>query len=426
MADKPASKAHPVPSGPSGTLEEIFARLRSSPGGLPADEAARRLAEAGPNALEEHRMNPLLRFLGYFWGPIPWMIEVAAALSAVVRHWADFTIIVLLLVFNGVVGFWQEYKAAGTVAALKQQLALQARVLRDGQWRQLPARDLVPGDVIQVRLGDIVPADVLLFEGEYLSVDQSALTGESLPVSKKAGDAAYSGTIVKQGEMRALVTATGMRTFFGRTAGLVETAGAVSHFQKAVLRIGNYLIYLSLGLVVVLLSVQLARGAPFLTLVQFALILTVASIPVAMPAVLSVTMAVGALALSRLKAIVTRLESIEEMAGIDVLCSDKTGTLTQNRLTLGPVVAVDTPMTDDVILAAALASREEDEDAIDRAVLEALHDLSALAAYRVRRFVPFDPVRKRTEATVTAPDGTGMVVTKGAPQAVLALCPPDE
>lgn len=241
----------------------------------------------------------------------------------------------LLLIFNAVVGFWQEYQAASAVEALKNQLALKSRILRDGQWQEVPAAGLVPGDIIRIRLGDIIPADVQLLSDDYLSVDQSALTGESLPVSKKMGDAAYSGTIVKQGEMQAVVTATGMHTFFGRTAGLVQNAGAVSHFQKAVLRIGDYLIYLALGLVAILVTVQLFRGAPFVHLLQFALILTVASIPVAMPAVLSVTMALGALKLSRMRAIVTRLESIEEMAGVEILCSDKTGTLTQNVLTLG-------------------------------------------------------------------------------------------
>ncbi|MGD8673443.1 MAG: HAD-IC family P-type ATPase, partial [Thiogranum sp.] len=293
------------------SIEEANRQLDSSERGLSAAEAQQRLAQFGRNALEEKKVSPLKQFLRYFWGPIPWMIEVAAVLSALVRHWDDFTIILALLVFNAVIGFWQEFKAANALEALKQQLALRARVLRDGQWREIDAAELVPGDVIRLRLGDIIPADAKLTEGEYLAIDQSALTGESLPVNKKPGEVAYSGSIAKQGEMVALVTATGGETFFGRTARLVESAGAVSHFQKAVLAIGDYLIYLSLGLVAILMVVQLFRHAPLLELVQFALILTVASIPVAMPAVLSVTMAVGALALSKMKAIVSRLQSIE-------------------------------------------------------------------------------------------------------------------
>jgi len=403
------------------SAEDLFQRLGASPGGLSADEARRRLEQYGANALEERKVSPFLKFLGYFWGPIPWMIEVAAVLSAIVRHWADLIIICVLLVFNALVGFWQEYKAANALEALKKQLALKARVLRDGRWQETEAAGLVPGDVVRLRLGDIVPADVKLIEGDYLSVDQSALTGESLPVEKKAGDVAYSGSVAKQGEMVALVIATGASTYFGRTAKLVQSAGAVSHFQKAVLTIGDYLIYISLGLVAILILVQLFRGAPLLELVQFALILTVASIPVAMPAVLSVTMAVGALALSRLKAIVSRLESIEEMAGVDVLCSDKTGTLTRNQLTLGEPALFEAADAQSLILAGALASKEEDADAIDLAVIGGLSDRGVLASYRQEKFTPFDPVSKRTEAEITDPQGRRFAVAKGAPQVILQM-----
>ncbi len=350
------------------------------------------------------------------------MIEIAAILSAVVRHWDDLIIILVLLLFNALVGFWQEYKAANALEALKKQLALKARALRDGKWQEIPANQLVPGDVIRIRLGDIIPADVKLFEGDFLSVDQSALTGESLPVSKKSEDIAYSGSVAKQGEMVALVTGTGANTFFGRTAKLVQSAGAASHFQKAVLQIGDYLIYLSLGLVAVLILVQLERGDRLLTLIQFALILTVASIPVALPAVLSVTMAVGALALSKMKAIVTHLESIEEMAGIDILCSDKTGTLTQNKLTLGDPVPFTARTPEEVVLYGALASKEEDQDPIDLAVLAGIKDKEAFQRYSQVQFVPFDPVHKKTESTIQDAEHQTFKVTKGAPQVIMALC----
>jgi len=265
--------------------------------GLSSDEAARRLAQYGPNALEDKQVSVLRRLLGYFWGPIPWMIEIAAILSALVQHWADFWIIMTLLMFNAAVGFWQEYTAGNAVAALMKQLALKARVRRDDQWQEIDAQKLVPGDIVRIRLGDVIPADVKLVEGDYLSVDQSALTGESLPVTKRTGDDAFSGTVVKQGEVVAEVSATGANTRFGKTASLVQQAKTVSHFQKAVLSIGDYLIYVSLALVAVLIIVGLHRGSDWLELVQFALILTVASIPVAMPAVLSMTMAMGAMAL---------------------------------------------------------------------------------------------------------------------------------
>jgi len=408
------------------STKALWDALATSPQGLSSAEAEVRLSQFGPNELEEKKVNPILKFLSYFWGPIPWMIEIAAVLSAIVKHWDDLVIISVLLVFNALVGFWQEFKAANALEALKKQLALKARVLRDGKWQEISAAQLVPGDIIRLRLGDIIPADVKLFEGDYLSIDQSALTGESLPVSKKAGDIAYSGSVAKQGEMVALVTSTGADTYFGRTAKLVQAAGAASHFQKAVLQIGDYLIYLSLGLVTVLILVQLERGDRLLTLVQFALILTVASIPVALPAVLSVTMAVGALALSKMKAIVTRLESIEEMAGIDILCSDKTGTLTLNQLTLGTPVTFAARNPQELILFGALASKEEDRDPIDLAVLAGLADQKGLEGYSQIQFLPFDPVSKRTESTIRDAENRTFKVTKGAPQVVMGLCGLDQ
>lgn len=407
-------------------IAETFRSFGSSARGLDSAEAEKRLAQCGYNEIAEKRVNPLLKFFGYFWGPIPWMIEVAAVLSLVLRHWADLTIILVLLGFNGVIGFWEEYQAGNAIEQLRKNLALTARVLREGKWQELEARRLVPGDVIRLRLGDVVPADVELFEGDYLSVDQSALTGESLPVDKKAGEVAYSGSIAKQGEMVGMVTATGMNTFFGRTARLVATAQNVSHFQRAVLTIGDYLIYLSLALVAILVVVELDRRASVLTLVQFALILTVASIPVAMPAVLSVTMAIGAMALSKMKAIVARLESIEEMAGMDVLCSDKTGTLTENRLTLGDPVVIGEGDAQSLILNAVLASKEEDGDAIDLAILQGLKNRDALEGFRQKKFVPFDPVRKRTEAEIEDPSGHLFYASKGAPQVILAISRHDE
>ena len=392
--------------------------------GLTEAEAARRLAQFGENALAETHVSAFARLLSFFWGPIPWMIEIAALLSAAVRHWADFAIILVMLLLNAGVGFWQEFKADSAIAALKERLALRARVLRDGRWQDLPARELVPGDIVLIRLGNIVPADVQLIEGDYLSVDQSALTGESLPVEKKAGDAAYSGSIARLGEMKAVVTATGMATYLGKTARLVESAGTVSHFQRAVLRIGNFLILSTIGLVALILTVALFRGDPLVETVLFALILTVAAIPVALPAVLSVTMAVGAERLARLKAIVSRLVAIEELAGVDVLCADKTGTLTQNKLTLGEPVVIGAESADELLLAAALASRREGADAIDQAIFEVLGPVAPSAVYVVATFHPFDPVSKRTEATVRHA-GKQMRVTKGAPQVILAMANPD-
>ena len=260
-----------------------------------------------------------------------------------------------------------------------------------------------------------------LIEGEYLSIDQAALTGESLPVSKKMDDSAYSGSIVKKGEMVAVVTGTGSNTFFGRTAKLVQSAGAASHFQKAVMRIGDFLIIIALVLAAVLVFVQLSRGESIFRVAEFVLILLVASVPVAMPAVLSVTMAMGAKLLAASKVIVSRLEAIEEMAGMEILCSDKTGTLTQNKLTLGEIQPWAGADPQAVLLAGSLASTEADKDPIDMAVLGGLKDSKAISNYQQVKFVPFDPVSKRTEATVKDPNGKTFFVTKGTPQVIFAM-----
>lgn len=402
-------------------VDEALSSLETSMDGLSSSEVQQRLTQFGPNALQENKISPLRHFLSYFWGPIPWMIEVAAVLSAAIGHWTDLIIILVLLMSNAIVGFWEEHKAANALEALKSQLALKARALRDGQWAEIDANELVPGDIVRLRLGDIIPADAKLLEGDYLSVDQSALTGESLPVNKKSGEVAYSGSVAKQGEMVALITATGGDTFFGKTAKLVQDAGAKSHFQKAVMRIGDFLIFVAVGLSIVLIGVELFRGEPLLKLIQFVLILVIASIPVAMPAVLSITMALGALALSKLKAIVSRLQSIEEMAGVDILCSDKTGTLTQNKLTLGDPVLFAAEDTQALILAGALASKAEDKDAIDLAVINGLQDAQILQNYKQTDFTPFDPVSKRTEAQIQASNDKQFQVTKGAPQVIMAL-----
>jgi len=408
------------------SIEEAFKKFNTSASGLSTEQAKSKQAEFGFNEIADKQISPILKFLKFFWGPIPWMIEAAIILSAFVSDWTDFGIILALLITNAVVGFFEEYQADNAVEALKKSLAINARVLRDEKWNSIPSRELVPGDIVRVRMGDIIPADVILWQGENIHVDQSALTGESMPVKKEEKDTLFSGSVLKQGEATVIVKSTGAKTFFGKTTALVEDTKTTSHFQRAVLRIGNYLIIIALILVVTILAVSLFRGDEFLTILRFCLVLTIAAIPVAMPTVLSVTMVVGAKLLSKKKAVVRKLSSIEELAGVDVLCSDKTGTLTKNKLEVGEVVGYNDHSAEEVLLTAALASREENDDPIDTAVFGALKNKQDLSNYKTVKFHPFDPVIKRTEALVKDKNGTQFEVSKGAPQVILKLCNPTE
>ena len=408
------------------SVDESLKRLSCQEQGLTSTEAASRLRRYGYNQIEARRTGPLKKFLGFFWGPIPWMIEVAAILSAIVRDWADFALITALLLLNALVGFWQEHKADNAIELLKQKLALTTLVLRDGSWQELEARELVPGDIIRIRMGDIVPADAKLIEDKYLMIDESALTGESLPVEKHGGDLTYAGAVASLGEVNGLVYATGKDSYFGKTAKLVAETRTRSHFQKAVMRISDYLIAVAATLVAVIFLVSMLRHESLIETLRFTLVLTVASIPVALPAVLSVTMAVGAVALARKEAIVSRLAAIEELAGMDILCTDKTGTITMNDLTLGDVAPLDGFSREDVLLFAGLASRAENPDPIDRAIgaaVEAQPPEGAGGDYEVIDFKPFDPVSKRASATVRENGGEPFRVTKGAPQVILELVP---
>jgi H+-transporting ATPase len=422
MAKKSATEHKSTTKEDKKNLNALISELGVSPEqGLSDSEAENRRSKYGYNELVEEKTNVILKFLTYFWGPIPWMIEAAVILSAVVHHWADFWIILVLLLMNAVVGFWEEYQAGNAIEALKKKLALEARVRRDGKWKTIAARELVPGDIIRLRLGDIIPADAKLMDGDPIEVDQSTLTGESLPVERKKEDDVYSGSIVNQGEIEAIVYATGADTYFGKTAQMVEEAKTTSHFQRAVLKIGDYLIVIAVTLVVLILITAMFRHESMLTTLRFALVLTVAAIPVAMPTVLSVTMAVGARLLAAKQAIVRRLASIEELAGIDILCSDKTGTLTQNKLTLSDSVRFGSTDVEQIILYGALASRAEDKDPIDNAVISGVKDPQILNSFQTTHFVPFDPVHKRTEATIKDSGGKNFKVRKGAPQVIFEL-----
>ena len=410
----------------SKSIEDVLKELNTDKEkGLSDSEVKERIQKYGLNEIPEKEETFLHRILRRFWGPIPWMIEIAAILSAAVQKWEDFGIITALLLVNAFIDLWQESKALSALSVLKEKLAKKATVLRNSVFSSIDAKELVPGDIIKIKIGEILPADVKLIEGEYLQIDQSALTGESMPVTKHSNDTAYANSVAKQGEMISVVTLTGLNTYFGKTVSLVAKAEKEqkSHFQKMVIKVGNYLIFTTIIMAVIIILTALYRHENMIDILRFTLVLTVAAIPVALPAVLTVTMAVGAINLAKKQAIVSRLASIEELAGIDILCSDKTGTLTKNQMTVAVPITYSGFDVKDLMIFAALSSKEENNDPIEIPVFDYLKKNNLyedLKNYKVEKFTPFDPVNKRTQAVVNKNDEK-FIITKGAPQVILKL-----
>jgi len=393
--------------------------------GLNDAEARSRIKKFGYNAIEEKEEPLWHRIFRRFWGPIPWMIEVAALLSAIVQKWEDFIIILIMLLVNAGLDLMQEHRALNALKTLKAKMVQQVTVLRNSVFNQIASHELVPGDIIKLRIGDIVPADVQLVSGDYLLIDQAALTGESLPVSRKTGDIAYANTVIKQGEMLAIVVNTGGNTHFSSVVSLVAKAQLEerSHFQKMVIQIGNFLIIITVSLVLLIIMVSLFRHEDFIEIARFSLVLTIAAIPVALPAVLSVTMAVGAMNLARRQAIVSKLTAIEELAGVDIFCTDKTGTLTENRMQVAEPIPLGNHTIDELFELAALASKAENNDPIETPIFnyieENLPDID-LSRSEQLHFTPFDPVSKRTEAEIKA-GNQNFTVIKGAAQILISM-----
>ncbi|PKU59855.1 plasma membrane ATPase 1 [Dendrobium catenatum] len=420
-------------------IEEVFENLKCTKEGLSSDDVQKRLAVFGHNKLEEKKENKVLKFLGFMWNPLSWVMEAAAIIAIALAHggrdlrgekreidYHDFVGILVLLIINSTISFIEENNAGNAAAALMSQLAPKAKALRDEKWNEIDASILVPGDIISIKLGDIVPADARLLVGDPLKIDQSALTGESLPVTKYPGDAVYSGSTCKQGEIEAVVIATGVHTFFGKAAHLVDSTKHVGHFQKVLAAIGNFCICsIAFGIIIDIIVMCGVHGRKYRTVVDNILVLLIGGIPIAMPTVLSVTMAIGSHRLSQQGAITKRMTAIEEMAGMDVLCSDKTGTLTLNKLTVDKnLIEVFAKGYDKdlVVLMAARASRLENQDAIDGAIVSMLPDMKeARAGIQEVHFLPFNPTDKRTALTYIDADGKMHRASKGAPEQILNL-----
>jgi len=388
-------------------------------GGLTSQEAQERLRQYGPNAVPEERPHPLLLLLHKLWSPVPWMLEVTLLLELFLGRYTQAIIIAILLVLNAILSFVQENRASNALVLLRQRLTIQVRVLRDGRWQLALAQDLVPGDVIHLRMGDLMPADVLLHDGHIL-VDQSALTGESTPLEIEPGKAAYAGSTVRRGEATGEVTATGRRTYYGKTAELVRTASTPSHLEAVVFGIVKYLVALDILLVVAILVYALIGGIPPAEIVPFALILLIASVPVALPATYTLASALGSLELAKRGVLVTRLSAVEEAAAMDVLCSDKTGTITKNELAVANLRTYPPHTEADLLELAALASDEATQDPIDLAILDAARRRGVVHQRQRLQFLPFDPATKRSEAVVSE-DSRILHVVKGAPSVVADL-----
>lgn len=422
LEDTPQEPEHHGPKPKKVNAEE----MNTGPDGLSPEEAKRRLERDGPNALPEKKVNPILKFLSYYWGPMPFMIWAAIIIEAARQAWPDLGVLLFLQFLNGFIGWKEERGAGNAIQALKNAMAPKANVKRGGQYLTIDAKDLVIGDRLHLKLGDIVPADAILGPG-FAEIDQAALTGESLAVIKYEGEEVYQGSVVKRGDLEAIVCATGANTFFGRTSALVASVNQKSNFQKLLLKVAMFLLVVSLVLVIIILIVVSAKGNDFLETLSFCVVLLVASIPIAMQVVCGTTMAVGAHALAKRKAIVSRLNSIEELAGMTILCSDKTGTLTKNELTVkDPKILPEWDLKEIYLYATLACKRGDGQDAIDKCICQTAHNQTSfslnLSIYEEEDFVPFDPKIKRTEATVrNIQTGETFKCTKGAPQVILAM-----
>ncbi len=412
---------------PKKSFDEVLKELGVDPiKGLTSEEVKRRQQNYGFNEVVERKESSIKRLAKKFWGLTSWMLEITMVLTLVLGKYLDFYIVTGLLLLNVLLGYVQEERANKALEALKQKLHVNSRALRDGRWVVIPARELVPGDIVRIRAGDIVPADIIVGEGE-VEVDQSALTGESLTVSRGRDEVVYSGSVIKRGEATGIVTAIGAKTYFGKTTELVNVARPKLHMEEVIGQVVKWLLIM----VVVLLAAAFAYSAilvktSYLDLLELSLVLLVSAIPVALPAMFTITMALGSIELSKRGVLVTRLSASEDAASMDTLCTDKTGTITLNRISIAEVVPLDSLNEDQVITFGALASQEANQDPIDVAFIQEAKEKNVdLSKYKVLKFVPFDPKTRRTEATVQY-DGKVVEVMKGAVNVIVELCKLDE
>ena len=408
----------------SASVSDTLAMLHVNPDmGLTTREVDSRRKEHGYNEVAEKKGHPVLMFLGKFWGLSAWMLELIMVLSAVLGKFSDLAVVGALLAINAVMSFMQEHRAAGIVEVLKRRLQVSARVRRDSNWQVVPSRELVPGDIVRVRPGDIIPADVQLLTGE-LTVDQSALTGESRDVAKTVGDVLSSGSVLRLGEGNCVVILTGAKTALGRTTELVQNAHPKLHIEATVAKVVRMLFVIVGALMGVVIVMMIIRGTPLLEMIPLMLILLTSAVPLSLPVMFTVSMAVGAKELAKRGVLVTRLSAVEDAATMDVLCVDKTGTITMNRLAVTDVIPLEHATESDVLFAGALASQEANQDPIDLALLAVAkerHLFDGVPAVTPVSFAPFDATNRRTEAVVEQ-NGRRLHVMKGAVRTIALAC----
>ncbi|MBE5730317.1 plasma-membrane proton-efflux P-type ATPase [Candidatus Parvarchaeota archaeon] len=404
------------------SIEEALKQLNSGKDGLSEDEAKKRLEQYGLNEIQTKKQNVLIKFLSKFIGTIPLMLYIIIAISIVLNKYIDAYIVIGLLIFNGITSFLEEYKADNTLELLKNKLSVLVKVERGGEWKTVQSKFIVPGDIIRIRLGDIAPADCKIIESDYLSVDQSMLTGESLPVDKKTNELVFSSSVVREGEATAVVISTGKNTAFGKTAELVKIAKTRTHLEASIFRILEYLLVLDVALIAAIFIGSYFFGIQLLLVVPFSLLILLTSVPVALPAAFTVAMAYGTERLSSKNILVTKLEAIEEASTMTVICLDKTGTITKNQLSISDPIQYGKFSNVDVFRYAALASRVEDNDQIDLAIIHGAQERKIdLKDYTVKTFRPFDPSTKTSSAVVSF-NGNEITVLKGFPESVMETC----
>jgi len=389
--------------------------------GLSSEEVREKHLQYGYNEVPEKKQNIILRFVLKFWGITPWMLEIAIVLTFVLGKYSDSFMVLFLLIFNSILGFVQEERANTALEFLKKKLNVNARVQRDGRWSLVPARELVPGDLVRLRAGDFVPADISIIEGSP-DVDQSSLTGESFIAEKKAGDILYSGTVVRRGEASGIVTAIGTKTYFGRTVELVQIAKPKLRMERVTSSVVKWLMLIIAALLLLGFAVQILKGNDIVSLLPLAVILLISAIPVALPTIFIISASLGSLELAKKGALVTRLNTLENAATMDVLCVDKTGTVTMNVLSIAETLPIDGFSEKDVLLYGALASREANKDPIDNAFISSSNENGLdTSSFLTINFKPFDPSNRRTEATIEK-DGQSFIVYKGALNTIIPLC----